>query len=198
MRIKTHILYIVTIIVLVLLLFKPFTKSDEVKVFGDSLTDTLSFRSDTNIIEIFDTLKQDSDSAKIEYKEKIVKDTIYIRDTVTKIAYPTQIVQKYFSEPNRYDLWISGVEPLNLDKINVYNEIKYKTITNTITTEVIPPPKNELYFGGGFCKVLTTFTPIMGVSLKTKRNTLYSLDFGYYKGNSLILGTAKVKLGKNK
>lgn len=197
MKIKTHILYIITIIVLVLLLFRPFAKSDKVKELGDSTTDTLSFKSDTNIVEVTDTLKQDNDSVKIVYVEKIVKDTIFVKDTITREVYPMQVVQKYFSEPNRYDLWISGVEPLSVDRIYTYNHIEYGTITNTIT-KVIYPKRNEFYLGGGFCSFLDTFTPIVNASLKTKRNTLISLNLGYNKGNPLVMGTYSWKIGKNK
>ena len=195
MRIKIHILYIITIIVLVLLLFRPFAKSDKVKEFGDSITDTLSFKSDTNIIEIVDTLKQDNDSARIVYKEKIVKDTIYIRDTITKMVHPTQVVQKYFSEPNKYDLWISGVEPLNVDKIYTYNQVEYRTITNTIT-QAIYPKCTEFYLGGGLFAFKGTFSPLVGISINTKRNMLIWLDYGYCKEGSIYAINAKFKLGK--
>lgn len=198
MKIKTHILYIITIFVLVLLLIRPTAKSNKVVEFDDSKIDTLSFNSDTTTFSKVDTLKQDSDSVKIVYIEKIVKDTIYVKDTTTNKGYSLQVVQKYFSEPNKYDLWISGVEPLNVDRIYTYNQIEYKTITNTIREAIYPPKRNEFYLGGGFCSFLDTFTPIMNASLKTKKNTLISLNFGYYKGNTLVMGTYSWKIGKNK
>lgn len=198
MKIRFHILYIVIIGVLVLLLFRPFAKSDKVEELGSSITDTLSFVSDTTKESVkIDTLSQ-GDSVKIVYRDKVVKDTVYIRDTIRGFDVYLPIVQKHYSEPNRYDLWISGVEPLNVDKIDVYREVVHETITNTITKEVTPPRKNELYFGGGFYSFLDTFNPVMGVSLKTKKNTLISLDWGRYKGDNLYLATMKFKLGKNK
>lgn len=197
MKIKTHILYITTIIVLVVLLVRPCSKSDKVGGYEGSTIDTLSFISDTTNESVkIDTFSQGG-SVKIVYRDKIVKDTIYVRDTISGSIISMPIIQKYFSEPNRYDLWISGVEPLQVDKINVYNQVEYKTITNTIT-QAIYPQEAELYFGGGFCSFLDTFTPVVGVSLKTKRNTLISLDYGCYKGDNLYLGTIKFKLGKNK
>ena len=63
---------------------------------------------------------------------KVVKDTVYIRDSITGYDLYLPIIQKHFSEKNRYDLWVSGVEPLNVDRIDVYNQVKYETITNTI------------------------------------------------------------------
>lgn len=198
MKIKTHILYIITIIVLVLLLFRPFTKSERVDVLGNSITDTLSFNSDTTTFSKVDTLEQDSDSVKIVYVEKIVKDTIYVKDTTTNKGFPLQVVQKYFSEPNKYDLWISGVEPLNVDRICTYNQIEEKIITNTIREAIYPPKRNEFYLGGGFCSFLDTFTPVVNISLKTKKDALISLNLGCNKGNPLVMGTYSWRIGKNK
>ena len=198
MKIKTHILYIIIIIVLVVLLVRPFAKSDKVGEFDNSITDTLSFNSDTTTFSKVDTLEQNSDSVKIVYVEKIVKDTIYVKDTTTNSSFSLQVVQKYFSEPDKYDLWISGVEPLNVDRICTYNQIEEKIITNTITEAIYPPKRNEFYLGGGFCSILDTFTPVMNASLKTKKNTLISLNLGYYKGSPLVMGTYSWKIGKNK
>lgn len=183
---------------MVVLLVKPFTKSDKVGDFDNSIADTLSFNSDTTTFSKVDTLKQDSDSVRIVYVEKIVKDTIYVKDTTTNKGIPLQVVQKYFSEPNKYDLWISGVEPLNVDRICTYNQIEEKIITNTIREAIYPPKRNEFYLGGGFYSFLDTFTPIVNASLKTKKNTLISLNFGRYKGEPLIVGTYSWKIGKNK
>lgn len=200
MKIKFHIIYIFTIIVLVALLFRPSAKSDRVGELGNSVADTLSFISDTTKNSIIDTLSQKGDSVQIKYITKVVKDTVYIRDSITGYDLYLPIIQKHFSEKNRYDLWISGVEPLNIDRIDVYNQVKYETITNTITrTEYVYQPKrNELYFGGGFCSFLDTNLPIVGVSLKTKNSMLISLDYGHYKDNNLYLATLKFNLGKNK
>ena len=192
MRIKTHILYIVTIIVLILLLVEPTAKSDRVDGFNDGKIDTLSF---INTIVIRDTLVD----TLVVYKDRIVKDTVMIHDTVTGIDVYLPIVQQHYSEKGRYDLWISGVEPLNLDRIDIYKEVEYKTITNTVTkTQYVYPKNNELYLGGGFYSFLDTFTPVVNISLKTKKNALISLDLGRYKGDNLIIGTYSWKLGRNK
>lgn len=200
MKIKFHIIYILTIVVLVALLFRPSAKSDRVGELGSSVADTLSFISDTTKNSVIDTLSQKGDSVQIKYITKVVKDTVYIRDSITGYDLYLPIVQKHFSEKNRYDLWISGVEPLNVDGIDIYNQVKYETITNTVTrTEYVYQPKrNEFYFGGGFCSFLDTNLPIVGVSLKTKNSTLISLDYGHYKGDNLCLATLKFNLGKNK
>ena len=200
MRIKTHILYIVTIIVLILLLVEPTAKSDRVDGFSDSKVDTLSFISDTTKNSVIDTLSQKGDSVQIKYITKVVKDTVYIRDSKTNCGLYLPTVQKHFSEKNRYDLWISGVEPLNVDRIDIYNQVKYETITNTVTrTEYVYQPKrNEFYLGGGFYSFLDTFTPVVNVSLKTKKDALISLNLGRYKGDNLVVGTYSWKIGRNK
>ena len=199
MKIKTHILYIITIIVLILLLVEPTAKSDRVDGFDDSKVDTLSFNSDTNKVKVLDTLSQDSKKERIVYKEKIVKDTIYVQDTIWGYDLYLPIVQKHFSEKGRYDLWISGVEPLNVDRIDVYKEVEYNTVTNTVTkTQYIYPKHNEFYLGGGFCSFLGTFTPVVNASLKTKKDALISLNYGRNKDGNLIMGTYSWKIGKNK
>lgn len=196
MKINTHILYIITIIVLVVLLFRPFAKSDKVDRLEGSTIDTLSFISDTTTFSKLDTLEQDNEKVKIVYREKVVKDTIYIKDTTTNNVYSMEVVQKYFSEPNKYDLWISGVEPLQVDKIKTYNEVVYERVTNTIT-EAIYPKRTEFYIGGGLFAFKSTFAPMVGISIKTKRNMLISLDYGFCKDGSVYLGSVKFKLGKN-
>jgi hypothetical protein len=112
-------------------------------------------------------------------------------------VYPLQVVRKYFSEPNRYDLWISGVEPLQIEKIRTYNQIEYRTITQTIT-KAIYPRCTEFYLGGGFCSFLDTFTPVVNASLKTKKDALISLNYGRNKDGNLIMGTYSWKIGRNK
>lgn len=192
MRIKTHILYIVTIIVLILLLVEPTAKSDRVDGVSDSKVDTLSF---INTIVIRDTIVD----TLVIYKDKIVKDTIRISDTNLGFDVYLPIIQKHYSEKGRYDLWISGVEPLNLDRIDIYKEVEYNTVTNTVTkTQYVYPKNNELYLGGGFYSFLDTFTPVVNVSLKTKKDALISLNLGRYKGDNLVVGTYSWKLGRNK
>lgn len=171
---------------LVALLVSPFAKSNRVEVVKECVIDTL-------LVYRVDTITQ----TKVEYVTKIVKDTLYIKDSASGIDIQLPIVQKYFSEPNRYDLWISGVEPLNVDKINVYNQVEYRTINNTTTKEVYVR-RNEFYFGGGFYAISNTFAPIVGVSFKTKRNLLISLDYGRYDKGNVWIGTMKFKLGNNK
>lgn len=177
---------------MILLLVKPTAKSDRVDGVSDSKVDTLSF---INTIVIRDTLVD----TLVVYKDRIVKDTVMIHDTVTGIDVYLPIVQQHYSEKGRYDLWISGVEPLNLDRIDIYKEVEYKTITNTVTkTQYVYPKNNEFYLGGGFYSFLDTFTPVVNISLKTKKDALISLNLGRYKGDNLIVGTYSWKLGRNK
>lgn len=177
---------------MILLLVEPTAKSDRVDGVSDSKVDTLSF---INTIVIRDTI---TDTLVI-YKDKIVKDTVRVSDTNLGFDVYLPIIQKHFSEKGRYDLWISGVEPLNLDRIDIYKEVEYNTVTNTVTkTQYVYPKNNELYLGGGFYSFLDTFTPVVNVSLKTKKDALISLNFSRYKGDNLVLGTYSWKIGRNK
>lgn len=177
---------------LILLLVEPTAKSDRVDGVSDSKVDTLSF---INTIVIRDTIID----TLVIYKDKIVKDTVRISDTNLGFDVYLPIIQKHYGEKGRYDLWISGVEPLNLDRIDIYKEVEYNTVTNTVTkTQYVYPKNNELYLGGGFYSFLDTFTPVVNVSLKTKKNALISLNLGRYKGDNLVVGTYSWKIGRNK
>lgn len=175
-----------------MLLFRHFAKSDEVKVLDNSVTNTLSQKDSTIVINKIDTITQ----YKVVYKDRIVKEYIYVKDTSSNYGLQLPLIQKYYHQPNRYDIWISGVEPLSLDRINVYNNIEYRTITNTITKSVYLK-STQLYFGGGFYAISNTIAPIVGIAIKTKKETLFSLDFGRYNDSNLYLVTMKFKiLGK--
>jgi len=192
MKIKSHIIYIAIIFVLIVLLIKPFTKSDEVNRGDSSTIDTLSFVRDTITIVEYDTLIQE----RVVYKDRYVIDTIFFRDSTNNTNIQLPLVQKYYNVPNSYELWISGIEPLNVDKINVFNQVEYRTITNTITQNVYSQ-STQFYFGGGFYTISSTFAPIVGISLKTKKNVLITLDYGRYEKNNMFLVSAKFKiLGK--
>lgn len=184
MKIRFHIVYCFIIVVLVILLSKPFAKSDRVNDLDNSVIDTLSFKRDTTKIVIIDTIIQE----RVVYKERIVKDTLWLTDTLY-----LPIVQKHYSEQGKYDLWISGVEPLNVDKIDIYNTIEYNTITNTIT-QAIYPKNTQVFMGGGFCSFLGTFTPLVSISIETRRKWLFSLDYGRNKQSNLIVVDVKYKI----
>lgn len=188
-KIKYHIIYIAIILVLCSLIashiFRIYNNSND----AISGVDTLSYVRDTTTIIQYDTLIQE----KLVFKNIYIIDTIYIRDTIHNTTSNFPLVQKYYNEPNRYELWISGVEPLSVDKINVFNNVEYRTITNTITQNVYKT-STQFFFGGGFYAFSDTFSPVVGVSLKTKKNTLISLDYGRYDNNNIFLASVKFKI----
>ena len=109
------------------------------------------------------------------YITKRVVDTLYITDTLF-----LPITQKHYSEPNMYDVWVSGYEA-KMDSIRTYNKTEYKYVEKEVTREVAKN-KYELYLNGGFNAFLGTFIPKVGVSLITPKKTHYSVNTGLYNG----------------
>lgn len=122
---------------------------------------------DTVIIYRIDTIVE----YKIEYKEKKVLDTVFVEKEGTSIALP--IVQKFYQNKGVYDLWISGVEPLNVDSFKCYKQVEYAYITNNVVKE-----RYKLYVGGGLFSFRDTFTPYVGVSIAEPKKWLISANFG--------------------
>lgn len=111
--------------------------------------------------------------------QNIIKhDTLFvIKDSVVYLP----VTQRYYSEPNLYDLWISGYEP-RLDSIKTYNKTEYKTVEKVIERE-ISKNKYELYLNGGLNLVSKDLMPWIGISLMTRERVYYGLNFGYFKGD---------------
>lgn len=138
---------------------------------------------DTCIVEktiyIHDTIFKDN----IIYKEKKVTDTIYV-ETNGEPIISLPVVQKHFSNTNYYDIWISGVEPLNLDSTRIYQKTEYKTETiyqDRIVYREKESPKFEFYLGGGFYSFSGTFIPKVGISTKVGQRWLISANMGFNK-----------------
>ena len=138
---------------------------------------------DTCIVEktiyIHDTIFKD----KIIYKEKKVTDTIYV-ETNGEPIISLPVVQKHFSNTNYFDIWISGVEPLNLDSTRIYQKTEYKTETiyqDRIVYQEKESPKFEFYLGGGFYSFSGTFIPKVGISTKVGQRWLISANLGFNK-----------------
>lgn len=171
-----YLLFIITIcFVLVGTLFYSLNKNCKVEPIKECTTDTLFiYRTDT-IIEY-----------RPLYVEKRVVDTMYIEckgDSL--ISLP--IVQKHYNKPQLYDLWISGIEPLNVDSVNVYNKTEYRTVTNTITQTIVDE-KPRFYVSAGLNAFSGTLRPNMNISLSSKRKWLYSLEIGLDKDNDVYYG----------
>lgn len=143
---------------------------------------------DTLIIHTVDTIKD----YYPKYITKRVVDTIYI-ETNNKAYVPLDVVQKHYSTNNVFDLWISGVEPLHLDSINVYSKTEYKTINKEIVREVYPL-KWKLYVGGGFKAISETFIPEMNISLASPKKWLITANIGIYEGDMVYGGSVSYRI----
>lgn len=136
---------------------------------------------DTCFVEkiIYDTIFQDT----IIYKEKKVLDTIYVNsDNGGLISLP--VIQKHYQDMGLYDIWISGVEPLNLDSTRIYQkkEVSIQTIyKDKIVYKDKEIPKFELYLGSGFYSFSDTFIPKIGISTKIGKKWLISANLGFDK-----------------
>lgn len=136
---------------------------------------------DTCFVEkiIYDTIFQDI----IIYKEKKVTDTIYVNsDNGGLISLP--VIQKHYQDMGLYDIWISGVEPLNLDSTRIYQkkEVSLQTIyKDKIVYKDKESQKFELYLGGGFYSFSDTFIPKAGISTKIGEKWLISANLGFNK-----------------
>jgi hypothetical protein len=156
--------------VLVGALFYSLRYRNEVKIVERHTTDTL-------IIVKHDTI--------VKYKPKYIKERVvdsvkvYVKDLDKPISFPR--TQRYFSEPNLYDLWVSGYDP-QIDSLKFYPKIEYRTITNTNTKEVYPQ-RWKLYLGGGFDAISGTFIPKLSLMVAPPKKWGFGAEIGYYDKN---------------
>lgn len=149
---------------------------------------------DTCFVEkiIYDTIFQDT----IIYKEKKVTDTIYVNsDNGVLISLP--VIQKHYQDIGLYDIWISGVEPLNLDSTRIYQKTQYKTETiykDKIVYQEKKPPLLLFYAGGGFYSFSDVFIPKIGVSTSIRGKWLISADMAFNKNIYSIDVKYKIQL----
>lgn len=110
---------------------------------------------------------------KVEYKDKIVKDTIYIGNNKNDILI---LVQKHFSNVGMYDVWVSGIEPLAMDSIKVYQNTEYKYITQTNT--IRSDKGTDIYGTVGFSRFNDVYSSNIGIYATTNRKWLYGAEIG--------------------
>ena len=162
MNLKYHFSYILVCIVLVMALVWSLNKDSQVEPITECVTDTLLITRVDTIVEY-----------RTKYVDKKVVDTIYSKKGV-------------------YDLWISGVEPLNLDSTKIYQQVQTKVVTNTITNTIVDN-KAHIYVLGGLCAFSGTLRPNVNISLSTKNKWLYGLEIGLDENNKVYYGA---KIGK--
>ena len=98
--------------------------------------------------------------------------------------------QKHYSEPNLYDIWISGYEP-NMDSVKIYPKTIRESVKVTETIE-----KTNVYATLGFMTYSGAFIPEVGISIATKGKWLIGAKIGYYDKDLVYGATLGYKLGK--
>ena len=129
--------------------------------------------SDTVYVTLIDTLKAEQPPSKRD----TVLDTIYIENNAEN-GLKLPITQRYYSEKDKYDIWISGYNP-NLDSVNIYNQTKFVTITNNNTKEIYPKT-TTLYFNLGTMYIGDKFAPKLGAGFKFKNDMIINANVGLY------------------
>lgn len=110
---------------------------------------------------------------KIKYKEIRVKDTIYLDKEKEPFLL---LVQKQFSSFGKYDIWVSGIEPLSVDSVRVYQKTEYSYITQTNT--VYDNKGFDIFLVGGFSRFDGLYSPNIGVYTSANRKWLYGAEIG--------------------
>ena len=157
------------------------SKCHSVEVVEKCTVDTIVFHKVDTIREYYP-----------KYITKRVVDTVYI-ETKGKDVLPLNVVQKHYSRSNSYDVWISGIEPLTLDSVNVYSRTEYKTINKEVVKE-IRPLEWDIYLGSGFKSISRTFVPEVSISLATPKKWLITANLSVYNGDMLYGGSVSYKL----
>ena len=146
--------------------------------------------TDTLVMDVthYDTVWRDN----IAYKWRTVKDTVYVRgvggDSIRAAA-----VSKEYAEDSLYKVWVSGVEPLALDSIEVYSKTTERTVTvtNTIREE---DSRMRVFVFGGINAYGGTFRPSVGISLEPTRKLAIGAEIGLDSRDRMYYG---VKIGYN-
>lgn len=107
---------------------------------------------------------------------EVIVDTFLIKDSLNH-EYITPKTQKYYRD-SIYEAWVSGYKP-NLDSINIYNQTKFVTITNTTTKEIYPKT-TDLYMSLGGMYIGEQFAPKIGADFKLRNGMMIGANVGLY------------------
>ncbi len=118
----------------------------------------------------------------IKYKDRLVQDTIYLYKKEDPFFL---LVQKHFQNIGLYDIWVSGVEPLNVDSVMVYPKIEYRYITQTKITQ--DNKGTDLFGVCGFSRFNGIYSSNMGICAVTNKKWLYGAEIGLID-NKLYVG----------
>ena len=136
----------------------------------------------------YDTIYRDN----VAYKWRTVKDTVYVRG-VQGDSIKAEVVSKEYAEDSLYRLWVSGVEPLTLDSIEVYRKTTERTIT---VTNAVREDDNRMrvFVFGGLNAFYGTFRPNLGISLEPTKKLAVGAEIGLDCNDKVYYG---VKVGYN-
>lgn len=168
------------IVVLTVAYFLLFSRCHRVEVVEKCTVDTI-------VVTKVDTIRE----YYPKYVTKRIVDTLYI-ETEGDSILPLNVIQKHYSRNNSYDVWVSGIEPLSMDSINVYSKTEYKTINKEVVKEIVPNEWN-IYVGSGFKAISRTFIPELSISLSTPKKWLITANFGVYDGDMVYGGSVSYK-----
>ena len=150
-------------------------------------TQTVITNTDTIVEYKYDTLVYEK--PKYVYKTKIDTQIIFINE---KDSLYLPIEQKYYSEKEKYDIWVSGYEP-NLDSVKIYP----KTIKESVIIETKQTiERTNIYATLGFNAFSGGFIPEVGICVATKKKWLIGAKIGYYDKNLVYGATIGLKLNK--
>lgn len=142
-----------------------------------SLTNRKEVVIEKNTSDTVYTIK--TDTYKVEkpiFIKEVIVDTFWVKDSLNH-EYIIPKTQKYYKD-SLYEAWVSGYNP-NLDSINIYNQNKFVTITNTNTKEVYPKT-TALYFNLGTMYIGDKFAPKLGAGFKFKNDMIINANVGIY------------------
>ena len=163
---KLHIALTIVLAVSLLVVIKCCTIEED--TYQDEHATNIDV-ADTTVYLVTDTFTE----YKIEYIDRVVKDTIYIDNTKDNLLL---LVQKHFSNVGMYDVWVSGVEPLGIDSIKVYPKTEYRYITQTNT--IRSNKGTDIYGVVGFNRFDGMYSSNIGIYASTNRKFLYGAEIG--------------------
>ena len=138
--------------------------------------------SDTTYTFLLDTIIQ----KELQCKNVIIRDTIQIyKDTAL------YIVQKEYDSDSLYHVWVSGIEPVNLDSIYVYPRTEYITI-NSIEKQYVESNKAKYFVSASLNGFSRTFKPSVGIYTIQRGKWLYGAEIGLNQDNKV---SYSLKLG---
>lgn len=165
MGIKSHIIYLLIIITLVIVSVIGFSRPKKT-------IESVVEKTDTIITTKVDTIM----ITDIRYVEKKVVDTVYVRS----IGGEQALLPMYdyrFRKDGIYDITAYGYGVL-IKSIEVYPETKTYTITNT-TERVIEKKSWDMYLGAGITAYNNAVIPSINLTVKTPNRWLFGANIGY-------------------